>query len=52
MNKADLIEALRKKTGLSRTKAKEVVELFFGKMSNALASGDRVERSGASAASM
>ena len=43
MNKADLIEALRKKTGLSRTKAKEVVELFFGKMSNALASGDRVE---------
>ena len=43
MNKSELIEALRKETSLSRTKAEEVVELFFDEMSNALASGDRVE---------
>ena len=43
MNKAKLIEAVRKETGLTRSKAKEVVELFFDEMSDALASGDRVE---------
>jgi integration host factor subunit beta len=43
MNKAELIEAVRSESGLSRTKAKEVVELFFDEMSKALASGDRVE---------
>jgi len=43
MNKAELIEALREETGLTRSKAKEVVELFFDEMSDALASGDRVE---------
>jgi integration host factor subunit beta len=43
MNKAELIEAVRKESGLSKTKAKEVVELFFDEMSEALASGDRVE---------
>ena len=43
MNRADLIETLREDTGLSKTKAQEVVELFFDEMSNALASGDRVE---------
>ena len=43
MNKAELIEAVRNETGLSRTKAKEVVELFFNEMSKALASGDRIE---------
>ncbi|OEU53454.1 MAG: integration host factor subunit beta [Desulfobacterales bacterium C00003060] len=43
MNKVDLIEVLREETGLSRGKAKEVVELFFDEMSNALANGDRVE---------
>ena len=43
MNKSELIEALRKETSLSRTKATEVVDLFFDEMSNALASGDRVE---------
>jgi integration host factor subunit beta len=43
MNKAELIGALRKEAGLSRPKAKEVVELFFDEMSNALAAGDRVE---------
>jgi integration host factor subunit beta len=43
MNKADLIDTLRRETGLSRTKATKVVELFFDEMSNALARGDRVE---------
>jgi integration host factor subunit beta len=43
MNKADLVEALRKETGLSKTKTEAVVDMFFDEMSNALASGDRVE---------
>jgi len=43
MNKSELIEALCKETGLTRTKAMEAVDLFFDEMSNALASGDRVE---------
>ncbi|NVL90842.1 MAG: integration host factor subunit beta [Desulfobacterales bacterium] len=43
MNKAEFIDVFRKETGLSKTKAKEVVELFFNEMSNALANGDRVE---------
>jgi len=43
MTKAGLIEALRKETGLSATKSKQVVELFFDRMSDALAKGDRVE---------
>jgi integration host factor subunit beta len=43
VNKGELIEALREETGLSRPKAKQVVELSFDKMSNALAKGDRVE---------
>jgi nucleoid DNA-binding protein len=32
MNKAGLIEALRKETGLSRPKATKIVELFFDEM--------------------
>ena len=43
MNKSDLIHTLRKETDLSNRKSKQVVELFFNQMSNALASGDRVE---------
>ena len=43
MNKAELVEALRKDTGLSRVKADQVVELFFDQMADALARGDRVE---------
>ncbi len=43
MNKADLVEALRKEAGVSGTKAEAVVEVFFGEMSKALAMGDRVE---------
>ena len=43
MNKAELLESLRKETGLSRAKAEKVVELFFDQISDALARGDRVE---------
>ena len=43
MNKSDLIEALGKERGLTKGKAEQVVELFFGKMSNALAKDDRVQ---------
>ena len=43
MNKAELVEAVREETDLSRTKAIEVVDLFFSEMSNALATGERVQ---------
>jgi integration host factor subunit beta len=43
MNKTDLIDTLRKETGLSRTKSEQVVELFFDEISKALAAGNRVE---------
>ena len=43
MNKIDLIEALKKETGLTKIEAKKVVDLFFDEMANALANGDRVE---------
>ncbi|MFO7970146.1 MAG: HU family DNA-binding protein [Desulfobacterales bacterium] len=43
MNKLELTEALREKTDLTKSEAKEVVKLFFKEMSNALAKGDRVE---------
>jgi integration host factor subunit beta len=43
MTKTQLIDTLRKEAGLSSTKSKQVVELFFDEMSNALSSGDRVE---------
>ena len=43
MNKSDLIEALQKETGLTKTKAADAVDLFFGEMTKALAKGDRIE---------
>lgn len=43
MTKYDFIESMRKETGLSATKSVQVVELFFDEMSNALATGNRVE---------
>jgi integration host factor subunit beta len=43
MNKADLIEALQKETGLTKSKATQVVDLFFDGMTQALKRGDRVE---------
>jgi len=43
MTKTQLIDTLRKETGLSKSKSDQVVELLFDEMSKALASGDRVE---------
>jgi len=43
VNKADIIEQLQKKNGLSKAKSEELVNIFFDEMSNALANGDRVE---------
>ena len=46
MNKIDLILALKEETGLTKEQARLVVEQFFGKVSDALAVGDRVELRG------
>ena len=43
MNKADLIEALRKQTGLAQNKAQQIVEIFFDEITQALVNGERVE---------
>ena len=43
MNKVDLIQALKDSNHLSRSEAEKIVTLFFDKMSEALAQGDRVE---------
>ena len=46
MNKMILIEELKKEGDLTTNEAKNVVDLFFDEMSNALANGDRVELRG------
>ena len=43
MNKLDLIQALKDSNHLSRSEAEKIVTLFFDKMAEALAQGDRVE---------
>ncbi len=43
MNKLLLIEALKKETGLSKSEAAAVVNIFFDDMTTALTTGDRVE---------
>ena len=43
MNKIDLIQALKDSNHLSKSEAETVVNLFFDKMADALAEGDRVE---------
>ena len=43
MNKSQLIEALRKKGGISKPEARIIVGMFFDSMAIALARGDRVE---------
>ena len=43
MNKLELIDTLKKESGIAKTEATAVVELFFNSMSEALAKGDRVE---------
>ena len=46
MNKLELVEALREETGLNKSDAAVIVNMFFDEMSNALAKGDRVEMRG------
>ena len=43
MNKLELIDKLRNEGQISKKEAATIVNLFFGKMSKALAEGDRVE---------
>ncbi len=46
MNKLELIEVLRTKAGISKKEASTAVKLFFDRMADALANGDRVETRG------
>ena len=46
MNKIDLIQALKNSNNLSRSEAERIVNLFFDKISAALAQGERVETRG------
>lgn len=43
MNKLELISALKKKSGLTKTEAAEVVQTFFDSLTDSLSQGDRVE---------
>jgi len=43
MNKIDLIKALKNEGSLSKKEAAAIVDLFFDKISSALAKGDRFE---------
>ena len=43
MNKPDLIQALKDLNHLSISEAERIVALFFDKMADALAQGERVE---------
>ena len=43
MNKMELIKALKNETGLTKSEAEAVVNLFFNEMTSALSKGDRVE---------
>ena len=43
MNKIDLINALKNECNISKKEAATIVDLFFDKISSALAEGDRVE---------
>ena len=43
MNKLELINNLKEKCQISKNEAATIVDLFFNKISDALAEGDRVE---------
>jgi integration host factor subunit beta len=43
VNKADLIDALRKENGLSRDQSERIVNTVFNEMTKSLAEGGRVE---------
>ncbi len=43
MNKLELISALKNESGISKTEAAKVVQIFFDSMTDAMAQGKRVE---------
>ena len=43
MNKLELINNLKEECQISKNEAATIVDIFFGKISDALAEGDRVE---------
>lgn len=43
MNKLELVSALKNATGISKTDAAKVVQIFFDSMADTLATGERVE---------
>ena len=43
MNKLELIQAVKDKTGLSKQEASDVVRLFFDSFTQAMVNGDRIE---------
>jgi integration host factor subunit beta len=43
MNKLELVDALIEESGLNKSEATAVVDVFFDEMTSALAKGDRVE---------
>ena len=43
MNKLELVADLSKENGINKSEARTVVNTFFNEMTDALASGDRVE---------
>ena len=43
MNKLDLIQALKDTNNLSKSESETVINLFFNKIAEALAQGERVE---------
>ncbi len=43
MNKLDIVETLKEETGITKGEAGKIVNLFFDEMTDALATGDRVE---------
>lgn len=42
MNKADLVNSIAEKTGLSKTKSNEVIDTFVGAVTEALSKGEKV----------
>ena len=43
MNKLELISALKNEANISKSEAAKVIQIFFDSMSDALATGERVE---------
>jgi integration host factor subunit beta len=43
MNKLELISTLKNEANISKSEAAKVIQIFFGSMSEALATGERVE---------